>query len=94
MIYNQGAFHSQLGTLGNVYAGCLVKALRSEVPGLDGMMARGDVSAATGWLRDRLQRHGARYLPRETVAQACGFEPSEGPLLDYLEAKFGEIYGL
>jgi len=81
-------------TLGNVYAGCLVKALRAEVPGLDGMMAKGDVSAATGWLRDRLQRHGARYLPREVVTLACGHEPSEGPLLDYLEAKFGEIYGL
>jgi carboxypeptidase Taq len=81
-------------TLGNVYAGCLVKALRAEVPGLDGMMAKGDVNAATGWLRDRLQRHGARYLPREVVTLACGFEPSEGPLLDYLEAKFGEIYGL
>jgi carboxypeptidase Taq len=81
-------------TLGNVYAGCLVKALRADVPGLDGMMAKGDVSAATGWLRERLQRHGSRYLPRETVAMACGFEPSEGPLLDYLEAKFGEIYGV
>jgi carboxypeptidase Taq len=28
------------------------------------------------------------------VTLACGHEPSEGPLLDYLEAKFGEIYGL
>jgi carboxypeptidase Taq len=81
-------------TLGNVYAGCLVKALRAEVPGLDGMMAKGDVSAATAWMRDRLQRHGSRYLPREVVTQACGFEPSEGPLLEYLEAKFGDIYGL
>jgi len=81
-------------TLGNVYAGCLVKALRSEVPGLDGMMAKGDVSAATGWLRERLQRHGGLYEPREVVRRACGFEPSEGPLLDYLEAKFGEIYGV
>ncbi len=81
-------------TLGNVYAGCLVKALRAEVPGLDGMMARGDVSAATGWLRERLQRHGGLHEPRETVRRACGFEPSEGPLLDYLEAKFGEIYGV
>ena len=57
-------------------------------------MAKGDVSAATGWLRERLQRHGSRYLPRTVVAQACGFEPSEGPLLDYLEAKFGDIYAL
>jgi carboxypeptidase Taq len=81
-------------TLGNVYAGCLVKALRAEVPGLDGMMAQGDVSAATGWLRDRLQQHGGLYEPRDVVRRACGFEPSEEPLLDYLEAKFGEIYGV
>lgn len=81
-------------TLGNVYAGCLVKALRTEVPGLDSQMARGDVSAATGWLRERLQRHGGLYEPRDVVRRACGFEPSEAPLLDYLEAKFGEIYGI
>jgi carboxypeptidase Taq len=81
-------------TLGNVYAGCLVKALRAEVPGLDVMMAKGDVSTATGWLRERLQRHGGLYEPRDVVRLACGFEPSEGPLLDYLEAKFGDIYGV
>lgn len=81
-------------TLGNVYAGCLVKALRAEVPGLDGMMEKGDVSAATGWLRERLQRHGGLYEPREVIRRACGFEPSEGPLLEYLEAKFGAIYGV
>ena len=81
-------------TLGNVYAGCLVKALRADLPGLDGQMAGGDVSAATGWLRERLQRHGGLYEPRDVVRRACGFEPSEGPLLDYLEAKFGEIYGV
>lgn len=81
-------------TLGNVYAGCLTKALRADVPDLDAQMAKGDVSAATGWMREKLQRHGSRYLPREVVAQACGFEPSEGPLLDYLEAKFGDIYGV
>ncbi len=81
-------------TLGNVYAGCLTKAMRAEVPDLDAQMAKGDVSAATGWMRDRLQRHGARYLPRQVVAQACGFEPDAGPFLDYLEAKFGDLYGL
>ena len=43
---------------------------------------------------DQLQRHGGLYEPRDLVRRACGFEPSEGPLLDYLEAKFGEIYGV
>jgi carboxypeptidase Taq len=32
--------------------------------------------------------------PDQTIRQACGFDPDEGLLLDYLEAKFGEIYRL
>jgi carboxypeptidase Taq len=32
--------------------------------------------------------------PAALVEQACGFAPTEGPLLDYLEAKFGALYGL
>ena len=79
-------------SLGNVYAGCLHKAMRAAVPDLDAGLARGDTSAATGWLRENVQRHGGLHTPRETVARACGFEPSEGPLLDYLEAKFRDLY--
>ena len=81
-------------TLGNVYAGCLHRALMAAVPDLDAQLARGDTSAAVGWLRENLQRHGGLRTPRETIAAACGFEPSEGPLLDYLEAKFRGLYGL
>ncbi|EAR52149.1 thermostable carboxypeptidase [Oceanicola granulosus HTCC2516] len=81
-------------TLGNVYAGCLHKALRAAVPDLDATLAAGETAPATEWLRERLQRHGGLRPPRDTVREACGFEPGEGPLLDYLEAKFGALYGL
>ncbi|MDE3120867.1 MAG: carboxypeptidase M32 [Paracoccaceae bacterium] len=81
-------------TLGNVYAGCLNKALRAAVPEVDENLARGDATPATDWLRTQLQQHGGLYEPREVVTRACGFAPSEGPLLDYLEAKFAEIYAL
>lgn len=81
-------------SLGNVYAGCLHHALRADVPDLDAALERGDPAPATSWLRARLQRHGGLRPPRETVAHACGFEPGEAPLLDYLEAKFTEIYRL
>ncbi|MEE9387816.1 MAG: carboxypeptidase M32 [Paracoccaceae bacterium] len=79
-------------TLGNVYAGCLNQAMRAACPGLDEQLVVGDTSAATGWLQANLQTHGGLYEPREVVKRACGFEPEVGPLLDYLEAKFGEIY--
>lgn len=81
-------------SLGNLYAGCLHLALRRDVPDLDAALASGDASPATGWLRENVQRHGGRYVPREVVARACGFAPEAGPLLDYLEAKFGAIYRL
>ncbi|MCV2870430.1 carboxypeptidase M32 [Defluviimonas sp. WL0002] len=80
--------------LGNVYAGCLNKALRANVPDLDAALAQGDAAPATDWLRENLQRHGGLYEPAEVVARACGFAPDEGPLLDYLEAKFQALYGL
>ena len=80
--------------LGNLYAGCLMKALRADLPGLDGDLARGDTSAATDWMRDRLQQFGGLREPRQTVAHACGFEPDEAPLLDYLDAKFTDLYRL
>ncbi len=80
--------------LGNVYAGCLHRALRRDVSGLDAGLARGDAGPATTWLHENVQRHGGLYAPAEVIARACGAAPDEGPLLDYLEAKFGEIYRL
>lgn len=80
--------------LGNVYAGCLYQSLRTAVPGLDTDLSRGDTSAATGWLRENLQQYGGLRAPKDTIAHACGFEPSEGPLLAYLDDKFGGLYGV
>jgi carboxypeptidase Taq len=77
--------------LGNVYAGCLFKALRADLPELDKDLRRGDTRAATGWMRDSLQQHGGLHTPHETIQRACGFAPDEEPLMDYLEAKFSEL---
>ena len=81
-------------SLGNVYAGCLYKALRAAVPTLDSQLALGELAPATDWLRANLQTHGGLYAPRDVIARASGAEPSEGPLLDYLEAKFTALYGV
>ena len=81
-------------TLGNVYAGCLFKALREDLPDVDAQMAKGDLSGATGWMAANLQTHGGLYEPREVVERASRAPVSEEPLLDYLDAKFGAIYGV
>ena len=81
-------------SLGNVYAGCLHAALRKDVPDLDAYLARGDTSAATTWLRENVQTHGGLFEPRDLVERASGAEPSEAPLMAYLNAKFSDIYRL
>lgn len=81
-------------SLGNVYAGCLYKVLREDIEALDADLARGDTAAITAWLTARLRNFGALRLGRETIRHAIGAEPDEAPLLDYLEAKFGELAGL
>jgi len=81
-------------TLGNVYAGCLHTAMRADLPTLDDALARGDTSPATDWLREHVQRFGSLKRPGTVIADAIGGTPDEGPLLDYLETKFGGLYGL
>ncbi|MCC5988459.1 MAG: carboxypeptidase M32 [Pararhodobacter sp.] len=81
-------------TLGNVYSGCLMQALRADLPSLDAALAEGDVTPALRWLKDRLHRHGALRDGRETIAHACGFAPDEGPLIAYLKERFGALYRL
>ena len=80
-------------SLGNVYAGCLHEALRRDVPELDAQLARGDLATATGWLRERVQRHGGRYEPKEVITRACGATPTAAPLMAYLDAKFSALAG-
>lgn len=81
-------------SLGNVYAGCLHRAMRAALPDLDAQLAQGNTAGATGWLRESVQRHGGLFTPREVIAQASGMEPSEAPLLAYLQDKFGTLYGI
>ncbi len=81
-------------TLGNIYAGCLYEALEAAIPDLDAQLAEGHLAGATDWLRDNLQRHGALMTPPETIERACGTAPTPGPLLAYLNAKFGGLYGV
>ncbi len=78
--------------LGNVYAGCLHAAMTREVPGLGNALADGATRPASRWLGERIHRFGSLLEPRDLIEGATGEAPSEAPLLDYLDAKFGEIY--
>jgi carboxypeptidase Taq len=81
-------------TMGNFYAGCLNEAMRADMPDLDADLARGDTTAATGWLQQSVQQHGGLFEPREVIEKASGITPNEAPLIRYLSQKFGDLYGV
>jgi carboxypeptidase Taq len=42
------------------------------------------------WLRDKIHRHGRRYLPNDLMARATG-EPTQAKYrIEYLRAKYGK----
>lgn len=81
-------------SLGNIYAAELHQALRAAVSDLDQLLAEGDLRPAVDWLRDTIHRKGRLLAPKTLIAQACGHEPSEAALIDYLERKYGGLYTL
>ena len=81
-------------SLGNVFSGCLFKAMNDDLKGLEADLEAGDLKRATVWLGKNVQQYGGLYEPAEVIENACGFTPDVAPLLEYLEGKFGEIYRL
>ena len=80
-------------TIGNIYAAEIMARVAQDIPDLDEQVSRGDVSVLLAWLRDRVHRHGKVYLPHELMKQVIGHNPTEVPLIDYLNEKFGDLYG-
>ena len=79
-------------TLGNLYAAALFARMRSDIDGLEDKVAAGQMGAAIAWLTEHVHRHGSLATPQQILTRALGGVPDEGPLLAYLDAKFGALY--
>jgi carboxypeptidase Taq len=79
-------------SLGNVIAGQLWELAHAELADLDDQIRAGELSPLREWLRQRLHRHGARFMPRELAERVLGGGFDVGPLLRHLEGKSGEVY--
>lgn len=80
-------------TLGNLYAAQFFAQARKDLGDLDALFSRGDFSPFLGWLRTRIHAQGSRYLPRDLARTITGEDLSAEYLIDYLNVKFGALYG-
>ncbi|MEQ1567784.1 MAG: carboxypeptidase M32, partial [Myxococcota bacterium] len=76
-------------TVGNLYAAQLFEAWqRDHADGLDAIAA-GHPEVLTGWLADRVWRHGHRWTEDELIRRATGSGLDSGPFVRYVREKYG-----
>ena len=88
---NVGYFPSY--ALGSAY-GAQMLAKMKETVDVEAAVASGDLSPVTGWLEEHIWSYGKLYDPMELLERAVGapFDPKY--FTDYLEEKYGKLYGL
>ena len=81
-------------SLGNIYASQMFLAATRDLGDLPEQFARGEFETLKGWLNQQIHKEGGRLQPRRLVEAITGSAPSHEPLMQHLETKYGEIYGL
>jgi carboxypeptidase Taq len=80
--------------LGNLYGLQIFKKIRTDIPDFEEITAAGNFSVLRTWLNDNIYRWGCRLLPSELLMKITGEKLSIFPFVEYLEAKYTELYGL
>ena len=72
----------------------MTRKLRDHVADLDTCLARGETGDILNWLRYNIHEKGSMMEPGDLMKEVTGEKVSSEPLLDYLEAKYGEMFSL
>ncbi|MDZ4724053.1 MAG: carboxypeptidase M32 [candidate division Zixibacteria bacterium] len=81
-------------TLGNLYSAQFFAQAKKDIPDLMGQFAQGDFSKLLAWLRKNIHTHGKRFVAKELGKKVTGQTLSHKPLVEYMNKKYGEIYGI
>lgn len=81
-------------TLGNLYSAQFFAKAQQDMPDIQEQFAGGELSNLRDWLRCNIHEHGQRYRATRLVEKVTGKPLSHQPLMDYMRAKYGEIYGI
>jgi len=77
---------------GSLYAAQIYQAADSALPSLEKHTALGDNSQLLNWLRDNVHRYGRFYTSEELCEKVTGTGLQSRYFLDYLLAKYSNIY--
>jgi carboxypeptidase Taq len=82
-------------SLGNILSVQLFEKANADLGGdIANQIAQGNFAPLLAWLRENVHQWGRKYKPTELVKKVTGEPLNSGPYLNYLQKKFGEVYGL
>jgi carboxypeptidase Taq len=81
-------------TLGNLISVQLWEKYAEDDPQWASRIQSGEFGTLREWLRTALYQHGRSYQPRDLLMRITGRPISTTPYLEYLESKYGELYGV
>lgn len=80
--------------LGNMYAAQIRHTLLQKLPQMDKLIAEGNLLPIKEWLTEEIYQYGGLQTPAEIITRVTGEELNPDYLVDYLTAKYSEIYKL
>lgn len=80
--------------LGNLYAAQFFDSIKKEMPDLMDRIARGNLLPIREWLRDRIHCLGMTHRAKDLAIHVTGNPLNADYFVNYLNEKFGDLYGV
>ncbi len=87
-----GAFQGY--TLGNLLSALFYTQALQEHPEIPHEIRQGRFDTLRRWLTEKIYRHGRKYTAPELIRRVTGDDLTLRPYIEYLQAKYGELYSL
>lgn len=81
-------------SLGNLYGAQFFVQAEKDLGNLQEQFARGEFAPLLEWQRENIHNQGSRYWPRDLLKKVTGEDLNPQYLVEYLNRKFGALYGV
>jgi carboxypeptidase Taq len=79
--------------LGNIYSGQITASISKDLPKWRKDLAEGKIEEVNNWLKTNVHSKSDLYDPEELIKLATGTTLNSQPYMQYLNKKYGELYG-
>ncbi len=79
--------------LGNIYSGQITASISQDLPKWREDLAEGKLEEVNNWLKNNVQSKSDLFDPEELIKLATGTTLNSQPYLQYLNKKYGKLYG-